>query len=526
MNSFRFKLLPQFLHGVPFLIALPVASILSAQTAADLTPAALAGKTVTCTIVGGNTPFETSGSFAVQLGTPAAGQYSIAVSSGNTIARTGTYTTTSGADVINIRLNGYLVNNSTVELELYPIGSAIATSMSGAGRTYFEMFGGPANKRGSFTIGGVTPGGGTTTTTIPVISLGSQLFATVGVPFSYQIVTVTGTSPATSYSTAGGDAAYSINATTGLITRTFAAVGTFPLSFNATNSAGTSPTTSITVIVSAATPTAAAVSFLSNLSVRARAGSGSETLIVGVTVGGSTTSTAKSVLVRGVGPTLTTFGVTGVLADPVLTVLSGSTPIATNDDWGSDANVATTSAAVGAFALPAGSRDSALFGTGLGSGGYTVQLTGKDGATGNALVELYDTAAATNVTANTTRFTNVSARTFGGTGSDTLIVGFNVAGTGTRRLVIRAVGPGLVGFGVTGTMADPKLELYNGQTKVGENDNWDATTLAAQQSVGAFALTNGSRDAVLVSTLSPGGYTVQVTGGTIGVTLVEVYEAP
>lgn len=290
-----------------------------------------------------------------------------------------------------------------------------------------------------------------------------------------------------------------------------------------TNAGGTVTSNAATLTVNAPAP---GVAFLSNLSVRARAGSGSETLIVGITVGGSSIASAKSVLVRGVGPTLATFGVTGVLADPVLTVLSGTTTVATNDDWGSDANVAATSTAVGAFALPVGSRDSALFGTGLGSGGYTVQLTGKAGATGNALIELYDTAAAASVTANTTRFTNLSARTFGGTGADTLIVGFNVSGTGTQRLVIRAVGPGLAAFNVTGTMADPKLELYNGAAKIGENDNWDASTLAAQQSVGAFALPNGSRDAVLVSTLSPGGYTVQVTGGTTGVTLVEVYELP
>ncbi|MBI5694010.1 MAG: hypothetical protein HZC55_28375 [Verrucomicrobia bacterium] len=268
-----------------------------------------------------------------------------------------------------------------------------------------------------------------------------------------------------------------------------------------------------------------AVAYLGNLSVRARAGSGSETLIVGVTVGGNAT-TPKSVLVRGVGPTLGAFGVGGVLADPVLTILSGTATVATNDDWGTDTNVAATTAAVGAFALPAGSRDAALFGSGIASGGYTIQLTGKGGATGNALIELYDTASAASMTATASRFTNLSARTFGGTGNDTLIVGFNVAGTGSRRLLIRAVGPGLAAFGVGGTMADPKLELYQGQAKIGENDNWEAATLATQQAVGAFGLPAGSRDAVLVATLQPASYTVQVTGGTTGVVLVEVYEAP
>src|SRR5258707_9907605 len=107
-----------------FLVLSLFATTLTAQTAADLTPAALAGKTVVCTIVGGAAPFETSGTFSLQLGTPAAGQYTIAVSSGNATARTGTYTTVSGPDFINIRLNGYIVSGATVEIELYPIGNA------------------------------------------------------------------------------------------------------------------------------------------------------------------------------------------------------------------------------------------------------------------------------------------------------------------------------------------------------------------------------------------------------------------
>lgn len=288
---------------------------------------------------------------------------------------------------------------------------------------------------------------------------------------------------------------------------------------------GPGGTTTSNAAVLTVGPAGTAGAYLSNLSVRARAGSGSETLIVGVTVGGGTGGT-KNVLIRGVGPTLGVFGVANVLADPVLSVYSGNTLVTSNDDWGNDPAISATSVAVGAFALPASSRDAAINGAGVTAGGYTVQLTGKAGATGTGLIELYDTAPAASLTSTTHRFTNLSARTFGGTGSDTLIVGFNVVGTGTRRLVLRAVGPGLAAFGLGGTMADPKLELYSGTAKISENDNWDATTLAAQQSVGAFALTSGSRDAVLVTTLAPGAYTVQVAGGTTGVALVEVYEAP
>lgn len=264
-----------------------------------------------------------------------------------------------------------------------------------------------------------------------------------------------------------------------------------------------------------------AIAFLSNLSVRGRAGSGSETLIVGVTVGGS--PAAKSVLVRGVGPTLSAFGVNDPLADPVLTLLNGSATIGTNDDWGTASGIAVTSASVGAFALPAGSLDAALIDPALNSGSYTIQVTGKGGATGNALVEVYDIPRAPSLVAANSRLTNLSTRTLGGTGSDTLIVGFSVSGFGSRRLLIRGVGPALAAFGVTGTMADPKLELYAGPTKIAENDNWDTSTRSVHDGVGAFALPQNSRDAALISALSPGNYTVHATGG-VGVVLVEIYE--
>jgi hypothetical protein len=95
-------------------------------------------------------------------------------------------------------------------------------------------------------------------------------------------------------------------------------------------------------------------------------------------------------------------------------------------------------------------------------------------------------------------------------------------------VLIRAVGPTLASFGVGGTLADPKLEVFNGTTKVTENDNWAASDAATFTSVGAFALTAGSRDAALVTQLNPGSYTAQVSGvnnGT-GIALVEVYELP
>jgi hypothetical protein len=319
----------------------------------------------------------------------------------------------------------------------------------------------------------------------------------------------------------GVEIAGAINATYTLAAITAANAGSYAVRITNAGGSVTSPAATLTVA-------GAAGAYLSNLSIRSNAGAGAQTLIVGVTIGGGAAGGTKNVLIRGVGPTLGTFGVTGVLADPKLDVFSSLSPtaIATNDNWDATATPLAVQTGAGAFAIAPGSKDAAFLGANVPTGGYTVQITGVGGTTGIALAEVYDLTPAASFTSASPRLTNVSARTVGGTGADTLIVGFNVSGTGTRRLLVRAVGPGLAGFGVTGTMPDPKLELYSGQTKLDENDNWDAATLTVQQAVGAFALTAGSRDAVLVSTLAPGSYTVQVTGGTTGVALVEVYEAP
>jgi len=125
---------------------------------------------------------------------------------------------------------------------------------------------------------------------------------------------------------------------------------------------------------------------LINLSTRAFVGTAEGVLIPGLVVGGTT---AKRVLVRAVGPTLTSFGVGGVLADPTLTVFSGTKAIASNDNWQDAAGsslVAVAAVGVGASALPAGSKDSALVLT-LAPGPHTLVVSGSGGTTGVALVE-------------------------------------------------------------------------------------------------------------------------------------------
>jgi hypothetical protein len=98
------------------------------------------------------------------------------------------------------------------------------------------------------------------------------------------------------------------------------------------------------------------------------------------------------VLVRGVGPALTAFGVTGALGDPRLEVFRDGNVLGRNDDWesgGAGPAVKTASSAVGAFPLAAGSRDAALV-LNLFPGAYTAQVSGAGDLAGTALVEVYE----------------------------------------------------------------------------------------------------------------------------------------
>jgi PKD repeat protein len=130
---------------------------------------------------------------------------------------------------------------------------------------------------------------------------------------------------------------------------------------------------------------------LTNVSARMEVTSGDGVLIAGFVIAGDA---PKTVLIRGIGPTLSAFGVTGVLADPQIAVFSGGVQIASNAGWGtgtdSASQLSTVFAEVGAFALPSGSKDSALVLT-LQPGTYTVVVSSVSNSTGVALVEVYDT---------------------------------------------------------------------------------------------------------------------------------------
>ena len=254
---------------------------------------------------------------------------------------------------------------------------------------------------------------------------------------------------------------------------------------------------------------------LSNLSVRT-ALDANQIVIVGFTMSGG----SKNVLLRAVGPTLSTFSVPDVMADPKLDLYSGSTKVTTNDNWAGSSALAAAFQAVGSFAYSSTtSLDAALVASIDGS--RTAHVSGPTG--GVVLVEAYDAGSGT-----AQKFTSLAARNKVGTGANILIAGFTLSGEGSRNLLIRAVGPTLGAFGVAGTLSDPKLQVYSGSTIVAENDNWSSLLAPTFSSVGAFGLTTGSKDAALTVALRQGNYTVQVSGadGGVGEAIVEIYELP
>jgi cyclophilin family peptidyl-prolyl cis-trans isomerase len=270
---------------------------------------------------------------------------------------------------------------------------------------------------------------------------------------------------------------------------------------------------------------------LTNLSVLADLTADSSNFTVGTVIGGGAAGATKPLLVRAVGPSLARVGIaSGFVADPTAQLFnSTSTSIATNDNWGTgDPSLAQIFAQVGAFGFTnTASKDSAIYSPALASGGYTVTVSGVGGVTGTVLAEIYDAAPST----VSPRLIDVSVlKQIAAGGSVT--AGFHLAGSTSRTVLIRAIGPGLAALGVGGAMADPQVELFDGSSKkIFDNDNWggDPQITAANSSVGAFAISNlASKDAIMLVTLTPGDYTARVSGvaGSSGLAVVEVYEVP
>ncbi len=235
-----------------------------------------------------------------------------------------------------------------------------------------------------------------------------------------------------------------------------------------------------------------------NISTRGMVGTGEDVLIAGFVISGSQ---PKKVIVRALGPTLSTLGVSGALADPTIAIVNSSNVVVgSNDNW---RNTQEAQIAASGFAPP-NDLESAIIAT-LPPGSYSAVVSGKNGGIGIGLVDVYELDATTSI------FQNLSTRGFVGTG-DSVLIGGLIIGNGEQPvIVVRAIGPTLSSFGITQPLQDPTLEVRdaNGGLIAFEND-WQDNTPTAVKAV--LLQPQDSRESAVVLSLPAGNYTAIVRG--------------
>jgi pectinesterase len=224
----------------------------------------------------------------------------------------------------------------------------------------------------------------------------------------------------------------------------------------------------------------------------------------------------KKIIVRAIGPSLAAAGLANALPDPVLEI-HGGTPdsvIGGNDNWHDDIASAAELTSLG---LAPGDNSEAATVVSLAPGAYTAVITGRAGAAGTALVEVYDADLVADA-----QLGNISTLGFVGGADDVLIGGF-VVGNGMATVVLRALGPSLENAGVPNPVSDPILQLHDANGNVTTNDDWQ--TGAPPELIPSVLQPLEQREAALHALLPPGNYTAVVSGkaGATGMALVEAY---
>jgi sugar lactone lactonase YvrE len=253
--------------------------------------------------------------------------------------------------------------------------------------------------------------------------------------------------------------------------------------------------------------------YLINISTRALVQTGNQVLIGGFIISGTG---PKKLVMRALGPTLSSFGVPGALQNPTLELRNAAGAlISFNDNWGDAPNKQQI---IDAHLAPPNAAEPAILAT-LNPGNYTAIVRGANNTTGVAIVEGYDIEPG-----SSSQLQNISTRGLVQTGAKVMIAGVIVGGSGSQKMIVRALGPTLSNFGVANALANPTLELrdINGNL-IQSNDNWRSTQQAEIIATGLQP--SYDAESAIVATLAPSNYTMIVRGvnNTTGVALVEVY---
>jgi hypothetical protein len=251
---------------------------------------------------------------------------------------------------------------------------------------------------------------------------------------------------------------------------------------------------------------------LANLSTRAFCKTREAVLVNEFVIQGTGTET---LVLRGIGPSLSNFGVPGALKDPTVFLFDArGRTLDANNDWmdnpDKDEIIATG-------LPPTDPRESAIIDT-FRPGLYTFVEQGVHRTQGVALPEIYD------LFDGGLQLSAVGTRAFVSTGDNVMLGGFILTGSAPVSLLIRALGPSLANAGLSRVLADPQLDVYDASGQlIFSNDNWRDTQEAEIIATG-LAPTD-DRESALVVTLNPGLYTNVLTGvgATTGIGFLQIY---
>ena len=265
------------------------------------------------------------------------------------------------------------------------------------------------------------------------------------------------------------------------------------------------------------TPTPIPTSQAINLSTRMFIQTGDNVGVGGFIITGSVT---KHVLIRAIGPSLAGVGVSNALADPVLELHGPESFVTTtNNNWQDDP---VQKALIEATGIPPTHNLEAAIEARLVPGAYTAVVRGNNNGTGVGLIEIYDLNPGAG-----SKLANISTRAFVSTGDSIVIAGFMLGGNSACPVIVRGIGPSLTGLGVPNALANPTLELRdgNGAMVMGNND-WEDNSSQAAELIAAGLAPTSPMESGIAAALPPGLYTALLAGqnnGT-GVGLVEVYD--
>jgi hypothetical protein len=283
-------------------------------------------------------------------------------------------------------------------------------------------------------------------------------------------------------------------------------------SISATNSQSSGPTATGNSATATGSPS------FGLLSSRLHVGIGSNVGMEGFFISGSA---RKTVVARVLGPSLTRYGLKGVLTNPMLEIHDArGNIIASNDGWRLAQPSAFTEGGRYHSLQPGSDLEPAIV-LNLPTGAYTAIVRGKNNTQGLALAEIYDVSEG-----NGSKLSHLSTRAFVSTGDDLLVGRVNVSGDTSLKVVVRVLGPSLARYGIANSLASPRMNIYNSNgVLLHSANNWTENSAQANLLRTSGYAPTDQREPAMMMLLPAGTYAAVVSGenNTTGVALFDAY---